>query len=131
VKSGSISKPLDIWTPTDFDIGNYKAGEIVQTEIKKVVESLNTASPAVITICEDRFVVYGSPTATNTIGYCHAQKEDTTFCVQVKTARHALQDAKRETKRCLSSSSFPVVEQQGNTKGVLGATSQSVCTGTI
>ena len=74
-KSGPISKPLDIWTPTDFDIGNYEAGEIVQTEMKKVVQSIKTGSPAVITVCEDRFVVYGSPTASNTIGYCHVRKE--------------------------------------------------------
>ena len=75
VKSGPVSKPLDIWTPTDFDIGNYEAGEIVQREMEKVVKSVNTCSPAVITVCEDRFVVYGSPTASNTIGYCHVRKE--------------------------------------------------------
>lgn len=47
VKSSPVSKPLDNWTPTDFDNGNYEACEIVQTQMKKVVESLKTASPVI------------------------------------------------------------------------------------
>lgn len=49
------------------------------------------------------------------------EKRGQTCCVQVKIARRALQDAKKEAKRCLPSSAFAVVVKQGNTKGVLGA----------
>lgn len=95
VKSCTVSKPLDIWTPTDLDIGNYEAGEIVQTELKKVVQSLNPASPAVITVCEDRFVVYGSPAATNTIGYCHVRKEGTNLLCASKDCKACVARCKK------------------------------------
>ena len=99
VKSGPVSKPLDIWTPTDFDIGNYEAGDIVQTQMKKVVESLKTAYPAVITVCEDRFVVYGSPTATNTIGYCHVRKEGTNLLCASKDCKACVARCKKRKQK--------------------------------
>ena len=58
------------------------------------------------------------------------RKRGQPFCAEVKFARSTLQDAKREAKRWLSSS-FAVAVQQGDTKGVHRATSQSICTGTI
>lgn len=81
-KNGNVCKPLDHWTPKSTDIDQYEAGQMVQADMRKVVDGLNPSTPAVITVCEDRFLVYGPPTATNTMGYSHVRKEEAAlFCV--------------------------------------------------
>lgn len=82
VKKGNVSKALDTWTPKWIDIDQYEAGQTIQAEIKKVVDGLEPNLPAVFTVCEDRFLVYGPPTSTNTMGYSHVRKEEKAlFCV--------------------------------------------------
>ena len=94
-RKGTVSKPVDMWTPTTLDINNYEGGQLVQTHLTNVVHGLTPPQAAVITVCEDRFVVFGPPTATNTMGYCHVRKEEANlFC--------ASKDCKACVARCKS-----------------------------
>ena len=98
-RKGAVSKPTDIWTPTESDIESYEGGQSVQTELKRVVQGLTPPQPAVITVCEDRFVVFGLPTATNTLGYCHVRKEEANLLCASKDCQGCVARCKSEKQK--------------------------------
>jgi len=98
-RKGTVSKPTNIWTPTESDIDNYEGGQSVQTQLKSVVQGLTPPQPAVITVCEDRFVVFGPPTATNTMGYCHVRKEEANLLCASKDCQGCVARCKSEKQK--------------------------------
>lgn len=96
LKTGTVAKPVDVWTPATLEIDSYDGGPTVQTRLKDVVQGLSPTQPAVITVCENRFVVYGPPTATNTMGYCHIRKEEANLLCTSKDCKACVARCKSE-----------------------------------
>ena len=98
-RKSTVSKPTDIWTPTESDIDNYESGQSVQTQLKSVVQGLTPPQLAVITVCEDIFVVFGPPTTTNTMGYCHVRKEEANLLCASKDCKGCVSRCKSERQK--------------------------------
>ena len=100
VQSGSVSKPLDAWSPASADIDNFtECSPSVRVEIKRIVSSLRPNQPAVICVCENKYLVFGPPSATNTIGYCHVTKAESKLFCASKDCTSSVAKCKHERQK--------------------------------
>lgn len=104
VERGPVSEPQDTWTPTEANITSFtECSETVKADIKRVVDSLKPDQPIVISVCENKYLVFGHPSATNTIGYCHVTKADGKLFCASKDCKSSVAKCKhvRQKELCL------------------------------
>ena len=72
-KNSSDCSPIATLHP---DLVNYPCSDVVRSELSQIVSSLPSAnSLSVIQVSDRSFAVFGSPSVSNPLGFCHVQKE--------------------------------------------------------
>jgi len=71
----TASLPVATYHPS---IANYPCSDTVRSKLCEVVSSLPDDSPPVVQVSEQSFAVFGLPTASNPLGFCHVKKETKT-----------------------------------------------------
>ena len=72
-KNSSDCSPIATLHP---DLVNYSCSDVVRSELSQIVSSLTSAnSLSVIQVSDRSFAVFGSPSVSNPLGFCHVQKE--------------------------------------------------------
>ena len=71
-KNTDIAGPLATYSPS---ILSYPCRDSVQANLNEVVSSLPPATPAVVQVSDQVFAVFGLPTASNPLGFCHVKRE--------------------------------------------------------
>ena len=56
-------------------INQYAGGKVAKEMLTGLLSTIPEGHPSVVRVTQSKFAVYGKPTATNTIGYCHVHIE--------------------------------------------------------
>ena len=68
-----------LWSPCHLPLAtyfSYPCSDSVRANLNEVVSSLPPATPAVVQVSDQVFAVFGLPTASNPLGFCHVKRED-------------------------------------------------------
>ena len=71
-KNTDIAGPRATYSPS---ILSYPCSNSVRANLNEVVSSLSPATPAVVQVSDQVFAVFGLPTASNPLGFCHVKRD--------------------------------------------------------
>ena len=91
-KAPANCDPVAVYQPT---LSNYPCSESVKDKLREVVASLPGDTPPVVQVSEQSFAVFGLPTASNPLGFCHVKKEGKSKVGYVCTAKDCRQFASK------------------------------------
>ena len=86
------------------DFARYPCSDTVRQELLEVISALPSNSASVVQVSEQSFAVFGLPTASNPLGFCHVKKEKKAksgYCCTGKDCRSFASKAKgSKVKAC-------------------------------
>lgn len=76
-KASNPVSPLASYSPEKSNVCEHPCGEKIKVEILSLVDSaLKHNYPLVSKVSDNVYSIYGPPTASNTVGFCHVKQHD-------------------------------------------------------
>ena len=63
------------WSEFNANLPSYPCSDIVRNQLLEIIASLSSNAPPVVQVSEKSYAVFGLPTASNPLGFCHVKKE--------------------------------------------------------
>ena len=75
VKQVQDSSNADPLATFNANLPSYPCSDIVRNQLLEIIASLPSNAPPVVQVSEKSYAVFGLPTASNPLGFCHVKKE--------------------------------------------------------